>query len=84
MGTNPTFDGVERRVEAYVLDRDDLELYGVEVAMEFHARLRGQVKYAGREALIEQMHADVEQARHVLTWSPIRRSAVRWYLIGAV
>ena len=28
VGTNPTFDGVERRVEAYVLDRDDLELYG--------------------------------------------------------
>ena len=55
VGTNPTFDGVERRVEAYVLDRDDLELYGVEVAIEFYARLRGQVKYAGREALIAQM-----------------------------
>jgi riboflavin kinase/FMN adenylyltransferase len=66
VGTNPTFDGVERRVEAYVLDRDDLELYGVEVAIEFYARLRGQVKYAGREALIAQMHADVEQTRHLL------------------
>ena len=66
VGTNPTFDGVERRVEAYVLDRDDLELYGVEVAIEFYARLRGQVKYAGREALVQQMHADVEQARHLL------------------
>ncbi|MDP3890830.1 bifunctional riboflavin kinase/FAD synthetase, partial [Nocardioides sp.] len=32
VGTNPTFDGErERRVESYVLDRDDLELYGVEV-----------------------------------------------------
>jgi riboflavin kinase / FMN adenylyltransferase len=66
VGTNPTFNGVERRVEAYVLDRDDLELYGVEVAIEFYARLRGQVKYAGREALILQMHADVEQTRHLL------------------
>jgi riboflavin kinase / FMN adenylyltransferase len=66
VGTNPTFDGVERRVEAYVLDRDDLELYGVEVAIEFYARLRGQVKYAGREALVAQMHADVEQTRHLL------------------
>ena len=45
VGTNPTFDGVERRVEAYVLDRDDLELYGVEIAIDFYARLRGQVKY---------------------------------------
>ncbi len=66
VGTNPTFDGVQRRVEAYVLDRDDLELYGVEVAIEFYARLRGQVKYAGREALVAQMHADVEQTRHLL------------------
>ena len=66
VGTNPTFDGVERRVEAYVLDRDDLELYGVEVAIEFYVRLRGQVRYAGREALIVQMHTDVEQTRQLL------------------
>jgi riboflavin kinase / FMN adenylyltransferase len=66
VGTNPTFDGLERRVEAYVLDRDDLELYDVEIAIDFYARLRGQVKYSGREALIKQMHSDVEQARHLL------------------
>jgi riboflavin kinase/FMN adenylyltransferase len=66
VGTNPTFDGVERRVEAYVLDRDDLELYDVPIAIDFYARLRGQVKYEGMESLITQMHADVEQARHVL------------------
>jgi riboflavin kinase/FMN adenylyltransferase len=66
VGTNPTFDGIERRVEAYVLDRDDLELYGVEIAIDFYARLRGQVKYRGMEALIEQMHADVEHVRHLL------------------
>ena len=66
VGTNPTFDGVERRVEAYVLDRDDLELYGVEIAIDFYARLRGQVKYTGMEALIKQMHHDVEDVRHLL------------------
>jgi riboflavin kinase / FMN adenylyltransferase len=66
VGTNPTFDGMERRVEAYVLDRDDLELYDVEIAIDFYARLRGQVKYAGKEALIKQMHVDVEEARHLL------------------
>ena len=53
-------------VEAYVLDRDDLELYGVEIAIDFYARLRGQVKYAGMEPLIEQMHHDVEDIRHLL------------------
>lgn len=66
VGTNPTFDGQERRVEAYVLDRDDLELYDVEIAIDFYARLRGQVRYAGRKALIEQMRHDVEETRHLL------------------
>lgn len=66
VGSNPTFDGVERRIEAYVLDRDDLELYGVEIAIDFYARIRGQVRFAGMESLIEQMHHDVEQIRHVL------------------
>ncbi|MGJ6981182.1 bifunctional riboflavin kinase/FAD synthetase [Aestuariimicrobium soli] len=67
VGTNPTFDDVpDRVVEAYVLDRTDLELYGVRVAVEFVARLRGNVKFTGLEALIEQIGADVEQARGVL------------------
>ncbi|MCW2811555.1 MAG: ribC [Friedmanniella sp.] len=66
VGSNPTFDGLERRVEAYVLDRDDLELYGVEIGIDFYARLRGQVKYEGMEALIRQMHLDVEQIRVLL------------------
>ena len=44
VGTNPTFAGErERRVEAYALDRDDLELYGVEVEVAFVERLRGMV-----------------------------------------
>ena len=66
VGSNPTFDGVERRIEAYVLDRDDLELYGVEIDIEFYARIRGQVRFAGMESLIEQMHHDVEEIRHLL------------------
>ncbi len=34
IGTNPTFDGTTRRVEAYVLDHDDLDLYDEHVALE--------------------------------------------------
>ena len=46
VGTNPTFDGHrERRVEGYVLDRDDLELYGVEVEISFVDRLRGMLRF---------------------------------------
>ena len=41
VGTNPTFDGQERTVEAYALDRDDLDLYGMHVAADFASRLRG-------------------------------------------
>jgi riboflavin kinase / FMN adenylyltransferase len=66
VGTNPTFDGVERRVEAYVLDRTDLELYGIEIAIDFYQRLRGQVKFEGMESLIKQMYRDVEQVRELL------------------
>ena len=40
IGTNPTFGGTVRRVEAYALDRDDLELYGERVGVEFAERLR--------------------------------------------
>jgi riboflavin kinase/FMN adenylyltransferase len=66
IGTNPTFGGTTRRVEAYVLDRDDLELYGERVGVEFADRLRETVAFDGVEPLLAQMARDVEQAR-VLT-----------------
>ncbi|MDF1486736.1 bifunctional riboflavin kinase/FAD synthetase [Tessaracoccus caeni] len=66
VGSNPTFDGADRRVESYVLDRTDLELYGIEIAVDFTVRLRGQVKFDGVEALIAQMRLDVELARQLL------------------
>jgi riboflavin kinase/FMN adenylyltransferase len=67
VGTNPTFDGVrERRVESYVLDRTDLELYGVEVEVAFVERLRGMVAFESVDKLVDQMHADVDRARELL------------------
>jgi riboflavin kinase/FMN adenylyltransferase len=65
IGTNPTFGGTTRRVEAYVLDRDDLELYGEHVAVDFLARLRETVTFDGVEPLLEQMAKDVDQAREL-------------------
>jgi riboflavin kinase / FMN adenylyltransferase len=68
VGTNPTFDGERyRRVESYVLDRTDLELYGVEVEVSFVERLRGMVAFDSVGALVEQMKADVDRARELLT-----------------
>jgi len=66
VGTNPTFDGTQRRVEAYALDRDDLELYGERVAVEFVRRLRGMVRFGSVEELTAQMAADVGAARALL------------------
>jgi len=67
VGTNPTFDGVrDRRVESYVLDRDDLDLYGVEVEVGFVERLRGMVAFEGIDKLVETMHDDVRRARALL------------------
>jgi len=67
VGTNPTFAGDrERRVEAYALDRDDLELYGVEVEVAFVDRLRGMVRFDGIEPLLETMADDVRRTRGVL------------------
>lgn len=66
VGTNPTFDGTDRTVEAYVLDRDDLKLYGLHVAVEFARLLRGQARFASVDELIAQMDEDVVRARQVL------------------
>ncbi|RMB59783.1 bifunctional riboflavin kinase/FAD synthetase [Tessaracoccus antarcticus] len=66
VGSNPTFNGVDRRVETYVLDRTDLELYGEEIVVDFVDRLRGQVKFDGIEGLISQMDQDISHCRVVL------------------
>ncbi|GHS86343.1 riboflavin biosynthesis protein [Actinomycetota bacterium] len=66
VGTNPTFEGASRRVEAYVLDRTDLDLYGEEVVVEFVERLRATLRFDGIDALVEQMRADVDRVREVL------------------
>jgi riboflavin kinase/FMN adenylyltransferase len=67
IGTNPTFDGTQRRVEAYVLDRTDLDLYGEDVALELVERLRPTERYDSVESLLEQMAEDVERCRTVLS-----------------
>jgi riboflavin kinase/FMN adenylyltransferase len=65
VGTNPTFSGRERRVEAFVLDVNE-DFYGQRVALDFVARLRGQLKFDSSDDLVVQMRQDVEQARRLL------------------
>ncbi|MBM7515439.1 bifunctional riboflavin kinase/FAD synthetase [Nocardioides nitrophenolicus] len=67
VGTNPTFAGErERRVESYVLDRTDLDLYGDEVEVSFVERLRGMVRFDSIDDLLTAMAADVDRARTIL------------------
>jgi riboflavin kinase/FMN adenylyltransferase len=63
VGVRPTF-GTGRGVliEAYLLDRD-ADLYGQTLRVEFLKRLRGERRFPSVDALVVQMHADVEQAR---------------------
>jgi riboflavin kinase/FMN adenylyltransferase len=65
VGTNPTFSGRERRVEAYVLDFSG-DLYGERVSLDFIGHLREQRAYEGIEPLVAQIREDVEQTRALL------------------
>ncbi len=65
VGTNPTFSGRVRTVEAYVLDVSE-DFYGHEVALDLVARVRGQERYDDLDALVTQMIRDVESVRELL------------------
>src|SRR5437660_9505863 len=65
VGTNPTFSGRERRVEAFVLDVD-ADFYGQRVAIDVVRQLRAMEKFPSGEARVEQMHLDVRRTRHGL------------------
>ncbi len=65
IGVRPTFQtGRGELIEAYVLDFDG-DLYGRELRLDFLARLRGERRFETAEALIEQMHSDVQHTREI-------------------
>jgi riboflavin kinase / FMN adenylyltransferase len=65
VGVRPTFGtGRAVLVEAYVLDRE-VDLYGQMLKIDFLARIRGERRFDSLEALIEQMHRDVERTREL-------------------
>jgi riboflavin kinase/FMN adenylyltransferase len=66
IGTNPTFQGDERRVEAYVLDFDG-DLYGEHVGLAFTERLRDTIRFAAVEDLVAQMELDVARTREIVS-----------------
>lgn len=65
VGTNPTFSGRTRTVEAFVLD-SAADLYGQHVGLDFVARIRGQQKFDSVDELVVAMEADTDRARTLL------------------
>jgi riboflavin kinase/FMN adenylyltransferase len=65
IGVRPTFDtGRGELIEAFILDFDG-DIYDQTLTLEFLERLRGERRFAGAEALVEQMHADVARTREI-------------------
>jgi riboflavin kinase/FMN adenylyltransferase len=69
VGTNPTFQGSRRTVEAFLLDFEG-DLYGEHVGVEFAVRLRPMAAFADVDELLAAMAGDVERTRALLGLPP--------------
>jgi len=62
VGVRPTFDTeLGALIEVFLIDWDG-DLYGRELCVDFLKRLRGELRFDSVEALVEQMHHDVDAA----------------------
>ncbi len=66
IGRNPTFAGQVQTVEVYLLDFD-ADLYGQVLEVQFLERMREIIRYPSPEALQDQIRADVQKARQLLS-----------------
>lgn len=65
IGTRPTVDGVEARLEVFLLDFDG-DIYGRLVEVDFLAAIRDERRFESLDALIEHIQHDVAQARALI------------------
>lgn len=65
VGTNPTFEGTSRTVEAYVLGTD-ADLYGQHVAVDFVKRIRGMQRFESVDDLIRAIDDDIVHTEQAL------------------
>jgi riboflavin kinase / FMN adenylyltransferase len=65
VGTRPTVNGMTESLEVFVFDFSG-DLYGLEVRVDFLERLRSEQKFAGLDALKEQLERDKTAARGLL------------------
>lgn len=62
IGMQPTFDGTRWQVETHLLDFEG-DLYDAVVSIELLQRLRDEHKFDGVDALLTQIHADLDETR---------------------
>jgi riboflavin kinase/FMN adenylyltransferase len=70
IGIRPQFEPPKELLEPYFFDFSG-DLYGQEIEVAFHHFLRGEAKFDGLEALIEQMDKDCAEARRLLSAQPL-------------
>ncbi|QHS60314.1 bifunctional riboflavin kinase/FAD synthetase [Chitinophaga agri] len=65
IGTRPTFNGTDLRVEAHIFDFSQ-EIYDKVLKVEMISYIRANRKFENIDALVSQMHKDSQEARDVL------------------
>lgn len=66
VGKKPTFKDQSMSLEAYIFDLNK-DLYGKYISIEFIEFMRDEIRYSNKEALIKQIHKDVERAKNILS-----------------
>ena len=65
LGTRPTVDGTEMRLEVHIFDFDE-DVYGRHIRVEYAHRLRTEKRFDNVELMTEQLHRVGRTARRVL------------------
>jgi len=65
IGTRPTFDGLNTRIEAHVFDFSE-QIYGQQINLHLHERLRDEIKFSSTDELISQLKKDKAKSLAIL------------------
>lgn len=65
VGNNPTFGNEKKTIETFIFDFDS-NIYGKSFTLEWVERIREEMKFPSLDALIGQIHQDIEKAKAIL------------------
>jgi riboflavin kinase / FMN adenylyltransferase len=65
IGYRPTFGGTQKRVEVHIFDFSE-NIYGKSMRIDFHARMRSEVKFENAASLKAQLHHDKTETLKIL------------------